>query len=285
MDIPYTVKPRPDTGLFNAKVGIWLFLASEVMLFGALFSSYILERVGAAPGTWPQGLLNIPIGTFNTVVLITSSITVIMSWASLKMNQFNRFKIFQGLTVLCALAFLGIKSKEYKDKFHHYEIWTYNGEHVTGHIKGDPSGKLKPDPYFFDTIKLHALGIEEVEFEADPTQYHEQFPKDKGFVSLESEKEPKHEEIPLTFKVSDIKRLSAFVPAHSTYFACYFTMTALHALHVFGGMIVMAYLWGPGSKMWKTDPERFTNRIEVSGLFWHFVDLVWIFLFPVLYLL
>src|SRR4029077_6834615 len=152
MEIPYTSEPRHDTGLFNAKVGIWLFLASEVMLFGALFSSYILERVGAAPGTWPQGLLNIPSGKFNTVVLITSSITVIMSWASLKMNQFNRFKIFQGLTVLCALAFLGIKSKEYKDKFHHYEIWTFNGDYVTGHIKGDPSGKLKPDPYFFDTI-------------------------------------------------------------------------------------------------------------------------------------
>ena len=50
MDIPYTVQPRPDTGLFNAKVGIWLFLASEVMLFGALFSSYILLRVGADPG-------------------------------------------------------------------------------------------------------------------------------------------------------------------------------------------------------------------------------------------
>jgi hypothetical protein len=51
-----------------------------------------------------------------------------------------------------------------------------------------------------------------------------------------------------------------------------------------GGSIVIGYLWGPGSKLWKKDPERFTNRIEVSGLFWHFVDLVWIFLFPVLYL-
>src|SRR6185503_14431707 len=60
MEIPYVAKARPDTGLFNAKVGIWLFLASEVMLFGALFSSYILLRVGADPATWPQGLLNVP---------------------------------------------------------------------------------------------------------------------------------------------------------------------------------------------------------------------------------
>jgi cytochrome c oxidase subunit 3 len=67
--------------------------------------------------------------------------------------------------------------------------------------------------------------------------------------------------------------------------AIYFTMTGLHGLHVIGGLIVNSYLWGPGSKMWKTDPERFTNRIEVAGLYWHFVDLVWIFLFPTLYLL
>ena len=63
MDIPYTVETRPDTGLYNAKVGIWLFLASEVMLFGALFSSYILLRVGAPEGYWPRGWLNVPIGT------------------------------------------------------------------------------------------------------------------------------------------------------------------------------------------------------------------------------
>ena len=56
-------------------------------------------------------------------------------------------------------------------------------------------------------------------------------------------------------------------------------------LHVIGGMAVNAYLWGPGAKLWKTNPEWFTNRVEYSGLFWHFVDLVWIFLFPTLYLL
>jgi cytochrome c oxidase subunit 3 len=73
-------------------------------------------------------------------------------------------------------------------------------------------------------------------------------------------------------------------PWHNTFLAIYFTLTGLHALHIIGGSIVIGYLWGPGSKLWKKDPERFTNRIEVSGLFWHFVDLVWIFLFPVLYL-
>src|SRR5688572_24583049 len=99
MEIPYTDKARPDTGLYNAKVGIWLFLASEIMLFGGLFSAYILLRVGALPGNWPEvrlawphGLLNIPIGTFNTAVLIASSVTVVMAWASLKMNRFAAFR-------------------------------------------------------------------------------------------------------------------------------------------------------------------------------------------------
>src|ERR1700683_1409452 len=134
MEIPYAVKPRPDTGLYNAKVGIWLFLASEVMLFGALFSSYILLRVNAEPGTWPHHLLNIPLGATNTIVLILSSVTVVFSWASLKMNKFGLYKIFQGITLLCALAFLGIKSFEYRDKFNHYEVQLKDGHFVDGHI-------------------------------------------------------------------------------------------------------------------------------------------------------
>ena len=75
-------------------------------------------------------------------------------------------------------------------------------------------------------------------------------------------------------------------PKESAYFAIYYTLTGLHALHIVGGAIVLMYFWLPvGTKMWKTQPQRFTNRIEVVGLYWHIVDLVWIFLFPVLYLL
>ena len=83
MNIPYTVEERPDTGLPNGKLGIWLFLASEVMLFGALFSSYILLRTSAP--TWPRGwtFLNVGYATFNTFVLICSSVTSMpSSWAS-----------------------------------------------------------------------------------------------------------------------------------------------------------------------------------------------------------
>ena len=73
MEIPYTVEARPDTGIYNAKVGIWLFLASEVMLFGGLFSAYVLLRVGAEPGFWPHGWLNVYLGTANTIILALSA--------------------------------------------------------------------------------------------------------------------------------------------------------------------------------------------------------------------
>ncbi len=197
MEIPYSVKAHPVTGVPNGKLGIWLFLASEVMLFGALFSSYVLLRVGA--DVWPHGRdvgLSIPLATLNTMVLIASSVTMVMAWASLKMNEFSKFKLYLGLTVLLAFGFLVIKAFEYEAKFSHH-----------------------------------------------------------------------------------------IYPGTSTFFAIYFTLTGLHGLHVVGGILVNSYLLLPGSKLWKKEPERFTNRIEYAGLYWHFVDLVWIFLFPVLYLL
>jgi cytochrome c oxidase subunit III len=198
MDIPYTVEARPDTGVNNAKLGIWLFLASEVMLFGALFSSYVLLRTGAAPGTWPHGreFLNVPLATLNTIILIGSSVTMVMSWASLKLNDFKKYRLYMGLTILAGFGFMIVKAFEYGAKFGHH-----------------------------------------------------------------------------------------LYPSTNTFLAIYFTLTGLHGLHVLGGMIVNGYFWGPGAKLWKTQPERFTNRIEVAGLYWHFVDLVWIFLFPTLYLL
>src|SRR5258708_35013738 len=103
MEIPYTAQPRQDTGLYNAKVGFWLFLASEVMLFGALFSSYILLRVSSREGYWPHGWLNIPIGTANTLVLITSSITTGIASAGCKTNQFGSFKNSHAGTILLTL--------------------------------------------------------------------------------------------------------------------------------------------------------------------------------------
>jgi len=120
MDIPFTVKERPDTGLYNGKLGIWLFLASEVMLFGGLFSAYVFLRTGAE--SWPVGsdILNVPMATLNTMFLITSSVTMVMSWASLKLNDFGKFKMYLGFTILLAFGFLVVKYFEYTAKFEHH---------------------------------------------------------------------------------------------------------------------------------------------------------------------
>ena len=113
MEIPYTVTARPDTGLWNAKVGIWLFLASEIMLFGGLFSAYVFLRLDAAPGAWPHGLLNVPVGTMNTAILIASSVTVVMAWASLKMRRFRAYWWYMLVTILCGVIFLADRGSQY----------------------------------------------------------------------------------------------------------------------------------------------------------------------------
>jgi cytochrome c oxidase subunit III len=196
IEIPHVVEPHPVTGLSNAKLGIWLFLSSEVMLFGALFSSLILLRIGAT--SWPHGpdVLNVPLAFMNTLFLILSSVTVLQAWMALQSGDLAKGKLYLWATIGLATLFIVLKAIEYNSKFE------------------------------------HGIG-----------------------------------------------------PHTSTFYAIYFTMTGLHAIHVIGGIIVFLYFVGPGAKMFKTEPERFAGRIEVSGLYWHFVDLVWIFLFPTLYLL
>lgn len=194
MQIPYTTEARPDTGLYNAKLGIWLFLASEVMLFAGLFSSYVLLRTGAVE--WPRHVLPVGMATFNTAILIASSMTMVMAWEALKTNNWARHRTYLGLTVALGVVFLLVKFTEYR-------------EHIA-------AGEL---------------------------------------------------------------------PSHNTFFALYYTLTAVHALHIVGGLVVMLYLLGPGAKLWAQQPVQFTNRVEATGLYWHFVDFVWVLLFPLLYLL
>ena len=196
MQIPYNEELRPDTGLYNAKLGIWLFLASEVMLFGGLFSAYILLRTGDPFFMNNQHHLSVPMAALNTALLITSSVTMVMAWVSLKLDDLKKYKMYMQVTLLCSFAFLIVKYFEYSAKFEHH-----------------------------------------------------------------------------------------LYPSVDNFLGTYFTLTGLHGLHIIGGMAVMLYLVGPGIKMWDENKERYTNRAEVIGLYWHFVDLVWIFLFPALYLL
>jgi len=288
MDIPYTIKARPDTGLYNAKLGIWLFLASEVMLFGGLFSSYILLRVTAPPGEWPHGWLDVRLGTLNTLLLALSAITTLLAWAACKVRDFGKFKIFHACTILLALAFLGIKSYEYHDKWIHYEIHLNDGRFADGHFESGvyvnkaTQQEVEVKSYRGNSFTTFDNGITNTFELASVTLDGRIVTDEKDLYDLRAQKTI--ERAPVTIERANIQKMENYGPRHNTFTAIYFTLTGLHALHILGGTLVIAYLWGPGRKMWKTDPERYTNRIEVSGLFWHFVDLVWIFLFPVLYL-
>ena len=408
MEIPYTVKPRPDTGLYNAKLGIWLFLASEVMLFGALFSSYVLLRVGAEPGTWSMGLMDLLVGAGNTMVLIASSMFVVLAWAELKQGNLAGYKKWKWATIACAVLFLFVKwGYEWPSKFKHYDVWLNNatilqekfdegyhevashGEHgdaahgadvekyvkkiyttrffkeeskdsqlafddawrngtlaLSGHInayeeaqidvritgwKADAgvsedaadealvnqlakqdaedaaglrlNGGLLRGKTDYDTAKRAEYALGQAGFtvalsvagykrvEAHPWMWRtKRVTEDIGgkprVSSIVFELDDSHHKGIITLNAGDIKRLSAYEPKHSTFFGIYYTITGLHAAHVFGGILIMLYNMLPiGLGLWHRDREQFTNRIESFGLFWHFVDLVWIFLFPILYIL
>ena len=194
-EIKYIETPHPVTGVVNSKLGMWLFLATEIMLFGGLFSAYVILRVGATD--WPKAdeILNVPLATVNTMVLIFSSVTMVMSWASLMLKSLPKFRLYMGLTILCSLIFLVIKYIEYSEKFHH-----------------------------------------------------------------------------------------GWFPSTNNFFGIYFTLTGLHGLHVLGGLAVNTYMLIVSGRMFRNHAKLFTNRIEAAGLYWHFVDLVWIFLFPTVYL-
>lgn len=142
MEIPYVVEPRKDTGLNNSKIAIWLFLASEVMLFGGLFSGYVFLRI-YADYPWPERTLPVLPGLINTFVLIGSSVTVVFAWVSLKLRQWRKFQIYMWITIICAALFMVLKGIEYNAKFHHQAIRLDDYTVVEGHSK--PQGDDEKD--------------------------------------------------------------------------------------------------------------------------------------------
>ena len=201
----------------SASLGMWIFLATEVMFFGGLFCAYLIYR------RWYFGdfaaaskSIDAALGGANTAVLICSSLTVVLAIWAAQTSRRGLLLVMLVLTMLFGTTFLGIKGKEYKDKFdeHHVPGASFSFEHV-------------PIP-------------------GHPDQYAN----------------PKHAQI---------------------FFALYFVMTGLHALHMIIGLGLFAWL------LWMSWKGRFTPEyhtpLEIGGLYWHFVDIVWIYLFPLLYLI
>ncbi len=190
-----------------ARLGMWLFLSTEVLLFAGVFVLYGVYRY-LFPEAWAAASrsLDLTLGTVNTVVLITSSLTAALAVHYAKEGQNKKVVVMFGLTLLMALGFLVIKAFEYEHKFH--------------------VGALPGPHYHFQDIQL---------------------------------------------------------PGAPLYFSVYFLATGLHAFHVCVGMGVLTWLMIRTMRTPNLGPNNYT-AIELGSMYWHLVDLVWIFLFPLLYL-
>lgn len=191
----HSTPEQQGAALETAKLGIWAFLATEVLLFGGLFTAYTVLRVGDPHMFHTEYLkLNRLFGAINTVVLVTSSLTVAMGIAAIRQGKTGALKRCLLLTILLAAAFLGIKYAEYAEHFARGEL-----------------------------------------------------------------------------------------PRTNNFFSLYYMMTGLHAIHVIAGMAALATMLVM-ARSGKFTAEEHTP-VEITGLYWHFVDLVWIYLFPLLYLI
>jgi cytochrome c oxidase subunit 3 len=219
-----TVEQQFDTTNF----AMWLFLLTEVMFFGGLFTAYLILRNWYYPA-FVQGShqLNIGWGTANTAVLITSSFTMAMGVWNAEMKRKTGLVLCLVLTFILGLAFLGIKTIEYTEK--------WDKHHIPG-IRFSDQTFLNPS--------------------SDPEVYKEYHDK------------------PLQPDMASKAEL---------YFFLYFAMTGMHALHMIIGIAILGYMiFRARAGAYTTGHVTF---VENFGLYWHFVDIIWIFLFPLLYLI
>jgi heme/copper-type cytochrome/quinol oxidase subunit 3 len=195
MEIPYSTEVRPDTGVSNGTLGMWLFIASEVMFFGALFSAYALLRTGSAD--WPSGTerLGTTLAAANTVLLTGSSLTMMRGSRAAAAGRLRPARLLLALSALLGLVFLAVKTYE----------WS-----------------------------THIAAGE--------------------------------------------------IPSTDTFMAIYYTLTGVHAVHVLGGIAVLAYLSATALRAERA-LARFAGRVRLAGLYWLFVEVVWLILFVTVYLL
>jgi cytochrome c oxidase subunit 3 len=275
------------------KVAIWLFLASEVMFFIAILGSYIILRSGSAELFAKfAAVLSKPLAGLNTLVLIFSSLTMALSVDAAQKHNRSRLIVCLLLTFLCASGFMIIKSIEYHDKWKHHTIvyrestsadpklaklWV-----IDGHVSYRDDKELKihgarmPMPTH-GTFDIHLIG--EADIKAGGVAEIEGGPPAAHAAGQETEHQEKHEPeytIPLSAISQDIN----YLPWKNVFFASYFTLTGVHGIHVLAGMVPIFLLLAQAVR-----GKIYAPATEYVGLYWHFVDLVWIFLFPLLYLI
>ena len=215
------------------KLGMWLFMLTEILLFGGLFCVYAVYRANHPEFFfYAERFLDKTLGALNTCVLITSSLT--MAWAvrCAQCNHKRGLMVCLALTLALAFGFLGVKCIEYKHKWEDGLLW---------------ASSYEPNPAIFEGV-----GVTE--------HPNVQIPLDLEFFDNKGKK---------------------MTPGN--FFSIYFMMTGLHGFHVIGGMIAITWLLIRASR--GTFSSRYFGPVDYVGLYWHLVDMIWIYLFPLLYLI
>lgn len=302
----------------SGKLGIWLFLVTEILFFSGLFVAYIVYRTYHPEiYAYAHSYLDTKMGAINTGVLILSSLTAAWAVRAAQLNQQKLLVACLGVTVLCAFGFLGIKYVEYSHKFH---IGTVYGKHFDPCIANDnktalPCKKWKDkDAKLADAVdkgkhaakhRLNAKkAIEKAKKElaaakdeaaknaatakiklatAQQQQLEKEIP---GFQAQLAANEAALKEHRKVMPEGGWDALDPkLIPPKNTgmFFSIYFGMTGLHGIHVLLGAFVFIWLFIRAIKGHFT-PDYF-GPVDYAALYWHLVDLIWIYLFPMLYLI
>src|SRR5579872_1657516 len=289
----------------NGKLAMWMFLVTEIMFFTGLIGVYIVLRNGTPSGTapfkWPaphQVHLIEALGAINTFVLILSSLTVVLAHFSLAKGNAKLATIYIGVSLALGCVFLIIKGFEYKSKWDHDILPGHIGEVLPGpglthekekeyhnigmqyvtRVRGQLTAITKDvTPENLDKQPAHVKECHELltAMDVNGHEVNGQYvppltPAEVG--QRVNEILEKHEDEKLS--------LTPAIPYGNMWASCYFAMTGFHALHVLGGLVIFVIILTMGLTNKLTHHHE--NFLELTGLYWHFVDIVWIFLFPLL---
>ena len=225
-------------------LGIWLFLGTEILFFGAILGAYAIYRDRYSEAfALASEMLNVGVAAFNTVVLIGSSMTVVLAVHAVRLGRNGQLQLWLWMTLLLGAVFLGVK------------VYEYHADYVENMIPG--------------------LGAYDHKKAFYPKEWNEKW----------VDHEKKHHTGPWTEKDQEEAELVAkqMVPQGEMFFCFYFITTGLHATHMIIGMAIFLVVIYYARQGTYTPTHR--SPIEVLGLYWHFVDIVWVWLFPLLYLI
>lgn len=281
----------------STSIGMWMFLVQEIMFFGGLFTVYLVFR-SRYPMAFAAGSnhLNVFWGAGNTVVLIVSSLTMALAVHYAQLGKRMAQVVCIILTMILGTTFLGVKAIEYTDKFNEGIVPVTGLNRKTARHQEEAPDNIPSDPNMEEKQSLDAPHSVEQNKGVSPEQIHgeqaehEYVNPSGNFIWEDTSLAQMAQRGNFLTEAEQIGYFSGnqldphkFRDKVRIFFWIYFVMTGLHALHMIIGLGLMAWL------LWKAWRGTFTadyySPVEMSGLYWHFVDIVWIFLFPLLYLL